>query len=117
MSFGVLVLAKKTFFLPASSLVCRIYDSKMKPQKRKEKAPLIAIPHKNRTLSAQRDAIPSVFPGASEANKNLNELCIAARLCTEEVSCSNSPRVCAMAATFWRNTGSEKVPWSWEKYL
>ncbi|GBO23471.1 hypothetical protein AVEN_212120-1 [Araneus ventricosus] len=31
---------------------------------------LIAISHKNRTLSAQMDAIPSVFPGASETNTN-----------------------------------------------
>ncbi|GBM01560.1 hypothetical protein AVEN_59992-1 [Araneus ventricosus] len=28
---------------------------------------------------------------------------IAARLCTEELPCSNSPRACTMAATFWRN--------------
>ncbi|GBL72500.1 hypothetical protein AVEN_91593-1 [Araneus ventricosus] len=59
----------ENLFLQASSLVCQTYDSKMKLQKRK-KAPLIAISHKNRTLSAQRDAIPSVFPGASETNKN-----------------------------------------------
>ncbi|GBL79335.1 hypothetical protein AVEN_92537-1 [Araneus ventricosus] len=48
----------------------------MKLQKRKKKPRLIAISHKNRTLSAQRVAIPSVFPGAFETNKkNLNEYC------------------------------------------
>ncbi|GBO17290.1 hypothetical protein AVEN_200093-1 [Araneus ventricosus] len=75
MSFSVLVtvLAKKTFFLQASFLVCKIYDSKMKLHKRKKKAPLIAISHKDRTLSAQRNAIPSVFPGASETNKKILE--------------------------------------------
>ncbi|GBN07049.1 Histone-lysine N-methyltransferase SETMAR [Araneus ventricosus] len=39
------------------------------------KAPLITIPHKNQTLSAQRDAIPYVSTGAFETNKNFNEYC------------------------------------------
>ncbi|GBM12827.1 hypothetical protein AVEN_247597-1 [Araneus ventricosus] len=42
----------------------------MKLQKRKKKAPLIAISDKNRTLSTQRDAIPSVFPGAFEQGQS-----------------------------------------------
>ncbi|GBM94191.1 hypothetical protein AVEN_100410-1 [Araneus ventricosus] len=47
----------------------------MKLQKRKKKAPLIAISHKNSTLSAQRDAISPSFQGLLKPTKNLNEYC------------------------------------------
>ncbi|GBN91360.1 hypothetical protein AVEN_86560-1 [Araneus ventricosus] len=36
---------------------------------------------------------------------------IAVRLCTEELPCSNSSRVCAMAATCWRSICKE-VNWT-----
>ncbi|GBN65669.1 hypothetical protein AVEN_274045-1 [Araneus ventricosus] len=103
MSFSVLVtvLAKKTFSYRRVPLFVRFMTAKLN-YKRGKKAPLIAISHKNRTLSEQRDAITSVFPGASETNKKILKS-IAVRLCKEELPCSNSPRVCAMAATFWRN--------------
>ncbi|GBN90431.1 hypothetical protein AVEN_217180-1 [Araneus ventricosus] len=41
----------------------------------------------------QRDAIPLVLPVASDTNKKKSKRVLAAGLCTEEVSCSNSRRV------------------------
>ncbi|GBN50097.1 hypothetical protein AVEN_154694-1, partial [Araneus ventricosus] len=46
----------------------------------------------NCTLFTQRDAVPSVFPVASDTNKKCKRV-LASGLCTEEVSCSNSRRV------------------------
>ncbi|GBM92824.1 hypothetical protein AVEN_45853-1 [Araneus ventricosus] len=68
MSFSVLVtvLAKKTFYYRRFPLFVRFMTVKLNYKIERKKAPLIAISHKNRTLSAQRDAIPSVFLGASE---------------------------------------------------
>lgn len=77
--------SQEKLFLQAISLVCQIYDSKMKLQKKKEIST---------SSSAQRDAIPSVFQGLPKPTKILMSL--SARLCTEEVPCSNGPRVCEM---------------------
>ncbi|GBL79951.1 hypothetical protein AVEN_28990-1 [Araneus ventricosus] len=52
----------------------------------------MAISQKKCILFTQRDAIPSVFPVASDTNKKSKRV-LAAGLCTEEVSCSNSRRI------------------------
>ncbi|GBO45570.1 hypothetical protein AVEN_271463-1 [Araneus ventricosus] len=65
----VTVLDKKTFSYRRVPLFVKFMTVKLNYKKERKKAPLIAISHKNRSLSAPRDAIPSVFPGASETNK------------------------------------------------
>ncbi|GBM61870.1 hypothetical protein AVEN_239141-1 [Araneus ventricosus] len=86
MTFSVLVtvLAKKTFsYIRRVPLFVRFMTVKGKYNP----APFL---HKGMQF------LPS-FWGFQNEQKIL--MSIAARLCTEEVPCSNNPRVCAMAAT------------------
>ncbi|GBL82657.1 hypothetical protein AVEN_263730-1 [Araneus ventricosus] len=84
----------------ASSLACQIYDSKMKRQKKKEKDTSYShLSQEQHPFCTRRWNSIRLSGGFQNQQKIL--MSIVARLCAEEVPCSNGPRVCGMASAFW----------------